>query len=88
MEKIIVKGREACKVHILSRSLDQFTPDVEFHIEIYLPIVIVRYKKFQIVLIHGGDGSVRGLYRPEYSYLRRPVREGVKLATNGRYLRG
>jgi len=51
---------EAGKVHILSRNLDKFTPDVEFDIEIYLRVVIGRFKKFQIVLVDGGDGFVSG----------------------------
>ena len=63
MEEIIGHGREVRKVYILSRSRDQFTLDVEFDIEMYVPIFIGRYKKFQIVLIHRGDGFVCGRYR-------------------------
>ena len=45
VEKIIGHGREVCKVHILSRSPDQFSPEVDFDIYIYVRIVIGRYKK-------------------------------------------
>ena len=87
LEEIIFHGRVVCKVHIFLRTQDQFTSDVEFDIEIYLCIV-GRYKNFQILLIHGGDGFVRGLYRPEYRRLVGCVRKDAKLSTYGRELGG
>jgi len=62
--EIIGHGREVREVHILSGSRDQFTPDVEFDIQINVSIVIGRYKKFHFLLIDVGEGFVRGLYRP------------------------
>jgi len=46
------------------------------------------YKKFQIILIHGGDRLIRSLNSPEYRRMNGFVREDVKLANYGRYLRG
>jgi len=44
VEEIIGHGPEVRKVHILFRSRDQFTPDIEFNIEIYVRFAIGRYK--------------------------------------------
>ena len=57
-------------------------------IKIYVRIVIGRYKKFQIVLIHGGDRFIRGFYSPKHRRLDRSVREDVKFVTYRRDLRG
>ena len=54
----------------------------------YVDIFVGRYKKFQIILIHGGDRFVRGLSSPQYRRLNGFVREDVELATYGRYLCG
>jgi len=87
VEEIIGHDPVVRKIYINSRGTDQFTTDLEFDIEIDVRVVIDRYKKFQIVLINGGDRFVRGLYRPEHRRLYRPVHKNVKHATDGRYLR-
>jgi len=56
VEEITVHGRVVRSVQILPRTGKQFTPDVEIDIEICVGIVIGRYKKFQIILIHGTIG--------------------------------
>ena len=87
MEEIIDHARDFRKIYISSRGRDQFTSDLEIDIEINVRIVIGRYKKFLNVLIDGGDGFVRRLYRPEHKPLYRPVSKDVKLHTYRRYLR-
>jgi len=52
-------------------------------IEIKVRIVIGGNEKIRIILVDGFDGFICGLYG-----LYRPVFKDVKLATNGRYLRG
>jgi len=55
VEKIIVHGRVVSRVHILPRTRNQFTSDIEVDIEINIGIV-GRYKKFLIIYIYGGLG--------------------------------
>jgi len=50
-------------------------------------MVVGWYKIFQVVLIDGSDGFVRGIYGPEHRRLYGPVGKNVKVANNGRYLR-
>ena len=52
MEENIGQGRVVRSIHILPRTVVQFIPDVELHVEIYVGID-VRYKKLQIILIYG-----------------------------------
>ena len=81
--EIIGHVRGVRKGHILSRSRNKFPTEVDFHILIYVRIVIGRYKDFKIVLIDGGDG----ILWPEYRHLNGPVSICLKVSTNGRYFR-
>jgi hypothetical protein len=71
------------QVHTLASARDQFNSNVEFDILICAGVSIVGVKKFQIVLIIGGDGF---LHRPQHRRLHRPVRKDVELASDGRDL--
>jgi len=81
VEEIIVQGHVGSSFHILPRSGDQFTSDVELDIEKYVGFVIGRYKKFQIILIRGGDRFLRVLNSTEHRRLNESVRENMKFAT-------
>ena len=52
VKETIGHGCVVLSVHILSRNRDQFTSVVEFDIKLHVRIDIVKYKKFQIILIH------------------------------------
>jgi len=56
VEETIGHARDERKDHIHFRGRNQYTPDVEFDIEIYILLVIGRYKKFQIVKSTGAMG--------------------------------